>query len=83
MTDIPATGYDIDAHIHAIKQSGHGVTVRQESPSEEKYFRVDTLEISSDDKNIVAHIVWNLIHEKFNTVVKISVNISCFKKNIF
>jgi hypothetical protein len=79
MTAIPATGNDIsavNAHIQAVKQSGYGVTVKREykSLNIEKYYRADNLEVSSDDKEIVAQTVWNLLSEKFKTVVKISVN---------
>jgi hypothetical protein len=80
MTAVPATGYGIsavNAHILAVKQSGYGVTVKQESISlnKEEYYRADNLEVSSDDKEIVAQTVWNLLNEKYKTAVKISVNI--------
>ncbi|XP_060552451.1 uncharacterized protein LOC132713780 isoform X2 [Ruditapes philippinarum] len=77
MTAVPATGSDIsavNAHIQAVKQSGYGVTVKQESKSlnTEEYYRADNLEVSLDDKEIVAQTVWNLLNEKYKTVVKIS-----------
>ncbi|XP_060552467.1 uncharacterized protein LOC132713796 isoform X2 [Ruditapes philippinarum] len=86
MTAVPATGYGIsavNAHILAVKQSGYGVTVKQESISlnKEEYYRADNLEVSSDDKEIVAQTVWNLLNEKYKTAVKISTSGSWLFKN--
>ncbi|XP_060578604.1 uncharacterized protein LOC132735645 [Ruditapes philippinarum] len=77
MTAVPATRNDIyavNAHIQAVKQSGYGLTVQQESTSHntEEYYKVDNLEVSSDDKVIVAQTVWNLLNEKYKNIVKIS-----------
>lgn len=73
MTVVPAAGHDIDAHIQAVKQSGYGVTVKQVSGVYEEYYKGDNIEISPNDKNIVAQTVWNLLNEKYSSVFKISV----------